>query len=68
MIRTLRKLILGETWVLPIGVALAVGAAGVLRAVAGEHGWWHDAGGFVLLGLVVVALLVAARRPTSRRP
>ena len=65
MLKTLRKLILGETWVLPIGVALAVGAAGILRAVAGDHGWWRDAGGFVLLGLVVFALLVAARRPTS---
>jgi hypothetical protein len=68
LLRTLRKLVLGETWVLPIGVALAVGAAGVLRALAGDHGWWHDAGGFVLLGLVAAALLVAARAPTSRRP
>jgi membrane protein implicated in regulation of membrane protease activity len=66
-IRTLRKLVLGETWVLPIGVALAVGAAGVLRALAGDNGWWHSGGGFVLLGLVLVALLAAARRPTSRR-
>jgi hypothetical protein len=67
LLRTVRKLVLGETWVLPIGVALAVGAAGVLRALAGDHGWWRDAGGFVLLGLVLVALLVAARAPTSRR-
>jgi hypothetical protein len=67
LVRTLRKLVLGETWVLPIGVALAVGVAGVLRALAGDHGWWRDAGGFVLLGLVVVALLVAARAPTSPR-
>jgi hypothetical protein len=67
LVRTLRKLVLGETWVLPIGVALAVGVAGVLRALAGDHGWWRDAGGFVLLGLVVVALLAAARAPTSPR-
>jgi hypothetical protein len=66
-LRTLRKLVLGETWVLPIGVALAVGAAGLLRALAGDHGWWRDAGGFVLLALVLVALLAAARGPTSRR-
>jgi hypothetical protein len=63
VIRTLRKLILGETWVLPIGVALAVGAAGLLRALAGDHGWWRDGGGFVLLALIVVALLAAAGRP-----
>ena len=66
-LRTLRKLVLGETWVLPIGVALAVGGAAVLRALAGDHGWWRDAGGFVLLALVLAALLAAARGPTSRR-
>ncbi|MEA2411362.1 MAG: hypothetical protein QOC77_1923 [Thermoleophilaceae bacterium] len=66
MIRTLRKLILGETWVLPIGVALAVGVAALLRASAGDHGWWRSGGGFVLLGLVLVALLAAAGRPRGR--
>jgi membrane protein implicated in regulation of membrane protease activity len=66
VIRTLRKLILGETWMLPIGVALAVGAAGVLRALSGAHGWWRDGGGFVLLALILVALLAAARRPRGR--
>ena len=66
MIATLRKLVLGETWTLPIGVAVAVGAAGILRAVAGDHGWWHDAGGFVLLGLIVLALLAAVGRPGRR--
>jgi hypothetical protein len=44
-VRALRKLVLGETWVLPIGVALAVGAA-----------WWHDAGGVILAILVLAAL------------
>jgi hypothetical protein len=66
VIRTLRKLILGETWVLPIGVALAVGVAALLRASAGDHGWWRSGGGFVLLGLVLVALLAAAGRPRGR--
>jgi hypothetical protein len=66
MIATLRKLVLGETWTLPIGVAVAVGAAGILRAVAGDHGWWHDAGGFVLLGLILLALLAAVGRPGRR--
>ena len=67
MIRTLRKLVLGETWALPIGVALAVGCAGVLRALAGDAAWWRDGGGFVLLALVVVALLVAVGRPSRGR-
>ena len=56
MLRQLRKLVLGETWSLPLGVAVALGVAGLLRAVAGLHGWWHRAGGFVLLALVVLAL------------
>jgi hypothetical protein len=64
---TLRKLVLGETWVLPIGVALAVGVAGLLSAVAGDAAWWRDGGGFVLLALVVIALLVAVGRPTRGR-
>jgi uncharacterized membrane protein len=62
VIRTLRKLVLGETWTLPIGVAVAVGCAAVLRALAGDAGWWRDIGGFVLLALVVAALLVAVGR------
>jgi hypothetical protein len=66
VIRTLRKLVLGETWTLPIGVAIAVGAAGVLRALAGDAGWWRDAGGFVLLALIVLALLAAVGRPGRR--
>jgi VIT1/CCC1 family predicted Fe2+/Mn2+ transporter len=55
-LRQLRKLVLGETWSLPIGVALALGIAGIARAVNGDEGWWHHAGGFVLLGLVALAL------------
>ena len=67
MIATLRKLVLGETWTLPIGVALAVGFAGLLSAVAGDAAWWRDGGGFVLLALVIAALLVAVGRPSRGR-
>ena len=66
MIRTLRKLVLGETWVLPIGVAVAVGGAALLRLAVGEHGWWREGGGFLLLGLVVLALVAAVGRPPRR--
>jgi hypothetical protein len=57
--RALRKLLLGETWALPIGIAVAVAIAGVLRVVAGPGGWWEQAGGFVLLALLVAAFAVA---------
>jgi hypothetical protein len=63
VIRTLRKLVLGETWALPIGVALAVGACALMQAAADGDRWWQDAGGFVLLALVVCALLAAVGRP-----
>jgi hypothetical protein len=66
VIKTLRKLVFGETWTLPIGVAVAVGVAAVLRGLAGDGGWWRDAGGFVLLALILLALLAAVGRPGRR--
>jgi hypothetical protein len=61
-VRQLRKLVLGETWALPLGVlcTLVVGLA--LDAIAGDDAWWHHAGGFVLLALVVAALTAALPR------
>jgi membrane protein implicated in regulation of membrane protease activity len=61
VIATLRKLVFGETWTLPIGIALAVGIAALLRELGGD--WWREGGGFVLLALVLLALLAAVRRP-----
>lgn len=55
-LKQLRKLVLGETWTLPIGVAISLGICGILRAIDGDDGWWHHAGGFILLGLVALAL------------
>jgi hypothetical protein len=57
MLRTLRKLVLGETWALPIGIFVAVGIAAVVAEVAGSAGWWEDSGAFVLLGLLAVAFV-----------
>ena len=42
--RTLRKLVLGETWTLPIGILVSVAVAGVLGSVAGSDDWWEDSG------------------------
>ena len=65
MLRTLRKLVLGETWTLPIGVALAVAVSFGVRALAGRGGWWHEGGGFVLLALVLATLVAAVGRPRA---
>jgi hypothetical protein len=61
-LRTLRKLVLGETWALPGAVALAVGTAAVLRVGAGADGWWADTGGWLLLAFLVAGFAVAVRR------
>jgi hypothetical protein len=58
-LRALRKLVLGETWLLPGGVALALGIAVAARGLAGAHGWWASVGGWVLLGLLAACFCVA---------
>ena len=63
--RALRKLVLGETWALPIGVFLTLGVAIVLHETAGHAAWWRHGGGFVVL-VLVVATLVASLRPAFR--
>jgi len=62
VLRTTRRLVLGETWALPAGIAVAVLAAALLRLAAGAGGWWRPAGGFVLALLLAGALGVALRR------
>ena len=62
--RELRKLVFGETVVLPVGVALVLAAGLGLRALAPS--WWPEAGGFILLALAV-AVLAAALAPARRR-
>ena len=60
VLRTLRSLVLGETWVLPIGVGVVVGAALVIKEAAPD--FFADAGGFLVLGGVLVLLVVAVSR------
>jgi len=64
--RALRKLVLGETWTLPLGVFLTVAVALAVDAVAGESSLWRHAGGFLLLGCVL-AVLAASLAPAWRR-
>jgi hypothetical protein len=61
-LRTLRKLVLGETWTLPGGVALAVGIAALGRVATGGDGWWRHGGGVLLAALLVAVLVVSLRR------
>jgi hypothetical protein len=63
----LRKLVFGETWVLPLGVGAALAISALVRAIAGPHGWWHRAGGFVLLGLVLLALAASLAGAWQRK-
>jgi hypothetical protein len=60
-VKALRKLVLGETWRLPLGIAAAVAIAAVVRVVAGPDGWWRHGGGYVLAVLLVAALANALR-------
>ena len=62
--RELRKLVFGETVALPVGVGLVLLVALALDAWAGS--WWPEAGGFILLALVV-AVLAVALAPAHRR-
>lgn len=64
--RTLRKLLLGETWALPAGIVVALGLAVAIRGLAGPDGWWRDAGGWLLLAALAVALGAAIGRPRRR--
>ncbi len=62
--RALRKLVLGETWSLPLGVlVLLLAALGLHSAVPG---WWDGAGGWVLL-VAALVVLSAALAPAHRR-
>lgn len=64
LLRVLKKLLLGETWLLPLGVGAAVILSLALRALLGDA--WHHAGGFILLAAVTAALMlsvVASARP-----
>jgi hypothetical protein len=60
LLESLRSLIFGETWTIPIGVALTLVTALVLRATLPAHVWTRD-GGFMLAGLVAVTLAVSWR-------
>lgn len=63
-LRTLKKLVLGETWLLPLGLVGVVAASVVLRTALGDA--WSAAGGLVLLAGVIGILVLSVS--TSARP
>jgi membrane protein implicated in regulation of membrane protease activity len=65
-VRTLKKLLLGETWLLPLGVAAVVVAVGlVVRPLA--DGEWKHAGGFLLLASVLCVIVGSIDRGARGR-
>lgn len=58
--RSLRVLVLGETWTLPLGIAVVLLAGAAVREAA--PGPWRDAGGFALLAAVLALLAFAVAR------
>jgi hypothetical protein len=60
VLNTLRALIFGETWTLPLGVAVVLAAGALARHYAPDA--WHDAGGFLVLAGVVAVLVAALAR------
>ncbi len=65
VLSTLRKLVLGETWTLPLGVLALLLSGVALRALDAEL--WREAGGVVLLAGVVAVLVAAVAAGTRRR-
>ena len=57
VLRALKKLLLGETWSLPLGLALALLTCVLARSFLSTA--WEDIGGFVLLAAVAVALVLS---------
>jgi hypothetical protein len=66
LLRTLRKLILGETWVLPLGIATVVLLAALVARPLMDDAW-RQAGGFLLLAGVAAVLTLSVSLSAGRR-
>jgi CBS-domain-containing membrane protein len=61
VLRSLRSLILGETWTIPLGVAATVLIAALLRSAISEQ-LWDEIGGFALAAMVAITLVISISR------
>jgi hypothetical protein len=58
LLRSLRSLILGETWTVPLGVLATVVIAVLLRSALPDQ-LWDEGGGFVLAALIAATLAIS---------
>jgi len=65
LLRSLRSLILGETWTIPLGVGAAILVAALLRSAFSDQ-LWDELGGFVLAGMVAATLIGSIFRASGR--
>ena len=65
VVRTLKRLVLGETWLLPIGLGGVVLVCALLRSLTG-HAWVHLGGFMVLIGVLAVLVITVARGALPR--
>jgi hypothetical protein len=64
-LRTLKKLLFGETWLLPLGLALALLITLAFKDALGDD--WHHIGGFVLLAGVLTVIVTSVGRSARAR-
>ncbi len=56
-----RKLVFGETWFLPLGIAVVILVAGLIVRPLAPVLWRHAGGLIVLAGVIAVLVLSVAR-------
>jgi hypothetical protein len=66
VLSSLRRVLLGETWTIPLGVGAALGLAVAIRASLPETAW-EAAGGFCLAAFVLTTLVYSLRRAPKGR-
>jgi hypothetical protein len=67
LLGSLRHLILGETWTIPLGVGATIAVAVAIRALLPEAEW-EAAGGFCLAAFVLATLTFSLWRSSTKRP
>jgi hypothetical protein len=64
-LRTLKQLLLGETWILPLGIVAILAAGALFHHLAGRA--WAEAGSLGLSAAVLVVLSFSVSRTARNR-